>query len=540
VFLKALFRFNLSGIASLSAAVFIVAETLVVAQAPTGGRSDAAIRSAVAANGVTTDLFLPATTFASGGINLSGVAVADVNGDGRPDAITANPTGGIGVSLGNGDGTFQTAVMYAPGASSVAVADLNGDGKPDLVVNVWFQSNVGVLLGNGDGTFQPTVIYFSGRFFAIAVTIADVNNDGKADLLVADCGQSGCAPNEAGSVGVLLGNGDGTFQPVITYAGGQPISIAVADVNADGKPDMVVANWALGTVGVFIGNGDGSFQSIQTYDAGASVPSSVVVADLNGDGKADIAVASFVDANNPGVPVGVLLGNGDGTFQPVVTYSSGGQERTALTVADVNGDAIPDLLVTSGCLLGDLSCAEGNIGVLAGNGDGTFQPAVLFGSGARFPVSITAVDVNGDGRRDIVVANYGSGNEPGVVGVLLNNNGDHESPLVTVSSSPTTLWPPAGEIVPVVVFGTISESGSGIKPGSPHYTVIDEYGKVQPDGSVTLLPDGRYSVVVFLQASREGSDRDGRRYTITVSATDNAGNIGSNQTLVIVPHDLRR
>jgi hypothetical protein len=124
--------------------------------------------------------------------------------------------------------------------------------------------------------------------------------------------------------------------------------------------------------------------------------------------------------------------------------------------------------------------------------------------------------------------------------VLLNNNGDHEPPLVTISAFPKTLWPPAGEVLPVIVSGTLSDSGSGIKPGSPHYTVVDEYGKVQPKGAVTLLPDGRYSVVVFLQASREGSDRDGRHYTITVSAADNAGNAGSNQTFVIVPHDLRR
>jgi VCBS repeat protein len=301
-----------------------------------------------------------------------------------------------------------------------------------------------------------------------------------------------------------------------------------------------VANWALGTIGVLIGNGDGAFQTIRTYDAGAAVPSSVVLADLNGDSRLDIAVASFVDIYNPGVPVGVLLGNGDATFQPVVTYASGGRERAALAAADVNGDAISDLLVTSGCLLNDYICAEGNVGLLLGNGDGTFQAAVIYGSGARFPQSITAVDVNADGKRDVVVTNYGSGGDRGVVAVLLNAPVDKEGPLVTVSARPTILWPPNGRMVPVTVSGTISDTGSGLKPDSLRYNVIDEYGKVQPAGDIALGPDGSYSVIVWLQPSREGSDRDGRHFTVYVSAVDNAGNSGSNQRVVIVPHDLRK
>src|SRR5262249_30803985 len=146
-----------------------------------------------------------------------------------------------------------------------------------------------------------------------------------------------------GSVGVLLGNGDGTFQTAVTYNSGaeEAVAIAVADVNGDGKPDIVVANeytamntcpdpvmgqnTSPGGVGVLLGNGDGTFQKVVTYILGGNGPYSVVVADLNGDGKPDIVVATehiAVNAcqavNTSPAAVGVLLGNGDGTFQKEV------------------------------------------------------------------------------------------------------------------------------------------------------------------------------------------------------------------------------
>jgi len=175
-------------------------------------------------------------TYGSGGLYARSVAVADVNGDGKPDLAVANlclteyncPNGLVGVLLGNGDGTFQTAVTYGSGgyyAMSVAVADVNGDGKPDLVVANNCTSGdfsngctdpsgtVGVLLGNGDGTFQAAVTYGSGGYYSSSVAVADVNGDGKPDLVVAnECADTSCTN---GSVGVLLGNGDGTFQAAV-------------------------------------------------------------------------------------------------------------------------------------------------------------------------------------------------------------------------------------------------------------------------------------------------------------------------------------
>ncbi|MGA8153356.1 MAG: FG-GAP-like repeat-containing protein [Terriglobales bacterium] len=174
-------------------------------------------------------------------------------------------------------------------------------------------------------------------------------------------------------MGVLLGNGNGTFQAAITYSsGGQdPTSIAAVDVNGDGKPDLLVANacvsvgsCANGVIGVLLGNGDGTFETPVTYGSGYQ-PLSVAVADVNGDGKQDAVVANFSatcnNCSNGGVSV--LLGNGDGTSQTAVSYGSGGLDAYGAAVADVNGDGKPDLLVANFCEITS-PCTSGIVGVL--------------------------------------------------------------------------------------------------------------------------------------------------------------------------------
>jgi len=261
-------------------------------------------------------------------------------------------------------------------------------------------------------SFLPAVAYDSGGDIVYSVAVADVNGDGKPDLVVANlCAKSSnsnCAHGLVnGSVGVLLGNGDGTFRPAVTYSstGLQALSVAVADVNGDGKPDLIVANrYACantcpdGTVVVRIGNGDGTFQSAVAYDSGGGGTWSVAVKDVNGDGKLDVVVA-----NNDSNSVAVLLGRGDGTFEPPVSYSSGGTQPFSVAVADVNGDGKPDLLVANCAGSG---CASGSVGVLLGKGDGTFEPAVSYSSGGTQAVSVAVADVNGDGKPDLLVANY--------------------------------------------------------------------------------------------------------------------------------------
>jgi len=402
----------------------------------------------------------PALSFVAGGPYLSGadganaVAIADVNGDGKPDLVVANwcayssctaPGTNVGVLLGNGDGTFQPAVEYASGglyADSVAIAQLRGPGQPlDIIVaNCGSSSQVNcvdtsgsgdvtVLLGNGDGTFNTAVSYSLGASGATSVAVADVNGDGKLDLIVAT------GSNAAGLVGVLFGNGDGTFQAEATYSSGglSPLALAVADLNGDGKPDVVVSNqWADDTdtnsnVSVLLNDGTGKFPTPVSNLTGGFYPDSIAIADVNRDGKPDLVVANSSVGSDGGLGnVGVLLGKGDGTFQAASTYASGGYGAAAVAVADVNGDGTLDVVVAN-CSGSSSDCtgSAGDVGVLLGNGSGLFQTAVTYTSGSNYPFAVAVADVNGDGRPDIVAANCSSANcgqGAGYAGVLINQS----------------------------------------------------------------------------------------------------------------------
>ena len=470
--------------------------------------------------------FAPVVVYGSGGYDATSVVVADVNGDGKPDLVvtncsftggcTSDKTGAVGVLLGNGDGTFQTAMVYSSGgyvfATSVAVADVNGDGKPDLLVtntcaisDDCSNGSVTVLLNNGDGTFQTAVPYNSGGQEPYSVAVADVNGDGKPDLVVANS----CAsyPNCAnvGVIGVLLGNGNGTFQTAATYGSGgwQADSIAVADVNGDGRPDLIVMNECAsgassgdcpntaGLVGVLLGNGDGTFQTVATYDSGVLLGRFVAVADVNGDGKPDLLTAGCSTIGTTGFnclvdniangAVGVLLGNGDGTFQTAVAYNSGAQEPYSVAVADVNGDGKPDLVVANFlCLIN--SCPFDLVGVLLGNGDGTFQTAATYGSGAEGTASIAVADVNGDGKPDLLVANScgtDSCFDYGTVGVLINTSLTATTTALTSSQNPSNF----GQLV---TFTATVTAQQGFYKGTPTGTVTFTYGSTTLCNAVTL------------------------------------------------------
>jgi uncharacterized membrane protein len=385
----------------------------------------------------------------TGEVNVT-VAVADLNGDGKLDIAAVNQcanntcsTGNnIGVLFGNGDGTFRASTPYQvaglQNASYAATADLNGDGKLDLV----FADQHGltgtsggalVFLGNGDGTFGSGQSYSSGGYGTHSVVLADVNKDGKLDLVMANqCATSSlCGRTDNGQVAILLGNGDGTFQPVQTYnsGGSGTYSIAVADLNADGNLDVVVANGNSSTFTVLLGNGDGTFQSATSFASGGYFPTSLAVTDVNGDGKPDVLVSNFCPDSTCGSNgvISVQLGDGHGSFTPFQSYSSGGNRAGPLALADLNGDGKLDIAVQNLCATGATpqNCLTGTMGVLLGNGDGTFQAptttSLLSGyTGSSFQLAVT--DFDGDGKLDIAM---------GPAGVLLGNgDGTFQAPLV--------------------------------------------------------------------------------------------------------------
>jgi len=282
-------------------------------------------------------------------------------------------------------------------------------------------------MGNGDGTFQASRLYGSEGDQPVDVVVADVNGDGRPDLLMANC--TTCVRS---SIGVFLGNGDGTFQPVVNYDSGGTAAnaLAVADLNGDGKPDIAVTNLCLpggirgpctggytNYVTVLLGNGDGTFQSAVNYTSGGSRPNSVAIGDINGDGKPDLLVSNTY----PSGSVAVLLGNGDGTFQEVVNYDAGGVDAGSIAVADVDGDGKLDVVVVNHAQI-DSDLGNG-VGLLTGNGDGTLQPAVTYGARPYTSSAVAVADVSADGRPDLVVASWSSDNA-GSIAVLIND-GNH-------------------------------------------------------------------------------------------------------------------
>jgi len=385
---------------------------IVFNPAPGGGRSNALLFS-VTTN--TPSISLAGTDYLTGSRSQA-VAAADLNGDGKLDLVVGNlDSATVSVFLGDGTATFKAHVDFATGLypNSLAIRDFNGDGKPDLALANG-SGTVSILLGNGDGTFQPHVEYTAGPG-AFSLAVGDFNADGKLDLAVANNNS-----NLSGTVSILLGNSDGTFQMHVDYPVGMgPYSVAVGDFNRDGKLDLVVANYpSVFTVSVLLGNGDGTFQSQVTYPVGRQ-PTSVAVADLNGDGKLDLAVADFTDGF-----VSVLLGNGDGTFQSSVEYPTGRVPSTII-IGDFNGDGKLDV-ATSNFAPGGYTVPPGYINILLGNGDGTFQAPVAFVAGPN-PDTVVVADLNNDGALDFIT---GSGSVPGAAtfSVLL------QVPAVSLSS----------------------------------------------------------------------------------------------------------
>ena len=266
-----------------------------------------------------------------------GIVAGDFNSDGNLDlASTDSNHGSIVVLLGDGHGAFPQRLespTFLKSPEHIAVGDFNGDGRLDVVLTSFFGGReIEVLLGNGDGTFRQHVHYdVGGRSRWVAV--GDLNDDGKLDLAA--------AASAAGQVVVRFGNGDGTFSDGGRYEAERDVSaLALADFNGDGKLDIAAGNYRQATGGslaVYFNKGDGTFLARQNFASGTG-PLGLAAADLNGDGKLDLVSANFPASGS------ILLGAGAGKFAEPIAFDAG-RGNGFVAVGDLDRDGVPDLLV---------------------------------------------------------------------------------------------------------------------------------------------------------------------------------------------------
>jgi len=335
-------------------------------------------------------LFNPPINYDSGGYGPIAVALGDLNGDGKLDVVVANINSGtIGVLLGNGDGTFQPAKTFPAGSYPfyVVLADFNHDGKLDVAVanrNIYkgAPGQVSILLGDGKGGFSSPVSY--GAYSdAYSLAVGRFTRGGKLDIAVAD----------TASGSLLLGNGDGTFRDGGLIGTQSPWAFAAKDLNRDHFQDLLAADEAPFQVASLLGNGRGAFSQVWAGST-TTAPIALAVGDFNRDGKVDVASADQA-FNNNGSNVAVFLGKSDGSFASAVEYPVDA-EPVSIAAGKLNRDGKLDL-VTANQFAGTLS-------ILLGNGDGTFQPQISIPSGGITPTSVAIGDLNGDGHADLVVA----------------------------------------------------------------------------------------------------------------------------------------
>ncbi|MGA2696256.1 MAG: FG-GAP-like repeat-containing protein [Terriglobales bacterium] len=377
--------------------------------------------SVPAAHGQVSFKSLPAVPLCGGEVYAT--AVGDFDGNGVPDVAAVDiggNTNSLCVLVNDGTGALRLAYSYVVDAipEAIATADLNGDGSLDLVVpsvdpisGDWGYS---VLLGNGDGSFQSPAFYAQSVFGLelSGIVIADFNGDGKPDLAVAT----------GSGVAVLFGKGDGTFGSAAYFSPGVGNSIVSADFNGDGKLDIAVGGlYGNNDAAILLGNGDGTFQpAVPLVNSSLQ---NVLTADLNGDGKADVVNGSQA-----------FLGNGDDTFNAPVQIGQLIEGPYVQVLSDINGDGKPDAI--GGRQQSSQYC---DMGLFLGNGDGTFGSYVFVLqalSSVGTPIcppyaSIEqGVDLNGDGKPDLLVMDAGS--------LLVLINTTVSVPLATLSPSSLT------------------------------------------------------------------------------------------------------
>ncbi len=372
----------------------------------------------------------------------------DFNGDGHLDiAISNTAVSSVSILLGVGDGTFRTPVVYSTAGCQPGQAitgDFNRDGHLDLLASCTLTANVMVLPGRGDGTFGAPI--FSKTPFPVVsgfldgfvepLTTADVNGDGILDLALIIQTVPSVGLTSAGAIGqavVMLGEGNGTFAAPVTLniapTGTEPYAVQLADVNRDGKQDIVgiafdynasgLTDPPVAYVFVAIGNGLGGFQLEHQYPLTGIPQTGMMLGDINGDGKLDVvfaglSIAAILDEDlNDLSGVGVFLGNGDGSFTPGFTTEDSqlamNQATVGAALTPVLGTKYPDIIgLVIYSSLTDPPLVTGGVVVRPNHGDGTFGAAetVVSPSNASYPFSVSVGDFNGDGRPDLFTLDF--------------------------------------------------------------------------------------------------------------------------------------
>jgi hypothetical protein len=352
------------------------------------------------------------------GLDLGADPIADAPG--APDA--ASPTGpDAAASRSCVWSGFATKGMYPTGIGpvSIAVADFDGDGRPDLATSNWggalgsMDGSVSVLLANGPGTFAAQTMYAT-EIQPNDVAAGDLTGDGRPDLLVA---------GGLTTLNAFRNAGDGTFTPLPGAHLSEPLALALGDLDGDGHLD-VAATMGSNAVDVYLGKGDGRLRPAGQYATG-DMADAIAAADLNGDGHLDLVVTNVVYPPGRGLPVAlgmgwiaVFINRGGGMFEDAVLYAAG-NGTNALAVADLDGDGHLDVAVAND--------VDGTIGVFRNAGDGTFGAQVAWGIGQTSSsvngggmAGVVAADFNGDGRVDLATARTLEGNA--TVEVLLNED----------------------------------------------------------------------------------------------------------------------
>jgi len=431
-------------------------------------------------------------------------AVGDLDGDGRADVVTAsyyaqpldeegNGARAYSVRRGAGDGTFGQAVWSGEGFGCLDadLADLNGDALLDLVLcnhgdDRGYMSGVLVLPGNGDGTFGAARL-FPTAMNPNSVTVADVNGDGRLDLLTAN------SPDDFDfdehSLSILFGDGNGNFvrRPDLP-AGRGPIFVAAGRLDADGAMDLVAVDLDQAAVSVFMGNGDGTFGT-RDRPLGRS-PLGLVAADFDHDGRTDLATTNGGPYTGPG-GISVILGKGDATFSdPLDSHSSG---RDFLLAANLDGDLTPDLVVAT----------PTGISVMLANGNGTFHELAETYLDPRVPLLPALADFDGDGRMDLAVPHHSSA--PAASIMIGRGDGSFE-PVYRVATGPVPTSAAAGDIdgdgVQDLVLGLAGFSvsvllghGDGTFASQVTYDSGNHFANDSPVALADLDEDGRLDVV---------------------------------------------